>query len=183
MENPFSCSTSCTNAFSRHYSAQRNWCNGLALYEIVEMARSAVILKTKLQSHPNSVFFPSNNEKRATQAQRNLLKRKRSKPEHKAPNRYIEVGISDSTGYRLPISLSTAAADMPRRSGHLRGQERCWRGIGDRNPLSLSNRPREEQIKSTRAMRYSSLKKTQTNDTSQTQFPYNAPHKQNVDSL
>ena len=40
-----------------------------------------------------------------------------------------------------------------------RGQERCWRGIGDRNPLSLFNRPREEQIKSTRMTWYSPLVK------------------------
>ena len=65
-----------------------------------------------------------------------------------------------------------AAAKMPRRSGFPRGQERCWRGIGDRNPLSLFNRPREEPIKSTGAMRYSSLKKAKTNDHSPTQLPY-----------
>ena len=43
-------------------------------------------------------------------AQRDFLKRKRSKPEHKALKHQVEVGISDSTGYRNPISLSTAAA-------------------------------------------------------------------------
>ena len=51
--------------------------------------------KTKLQSYPNSVFFPSNNEKRKTYAQRNLLKREQSKPEHQAPKHHVEVGISD----------------------------------------------------------------------------------------
>ena len=50
------------------------------------------------------------NEKRAIQAQRNLLKREQSKPEHQATKRYVEVGISDSTGNKLTISLSTAAA-------------------------------------------------------------------------
>ena len=58
------------------------------------MSRSAVIQKTKLQSHPNSVFFPSNNEKRKIYAHRDFLKRERSKPEHKAPKRYIEVGTN-----------------------------------------------------------------------------------------
>ena len=48
---------------------------------------------------------------------------------------------------------------MPRRSGFPQGSERCWRGIGDRNPLSLSNRPREEPIKSTHTMWYSLWKK------------------------
>ena len=58
-----------------------------------------VIQKTKLQSYPNSVFFPSNNEKRMTKAQRDFLKRKRSQPEHNSPKRYIEVAMSDP--YRI----------------------------------------------------------------------------------
>ena len=137
------------------------------------MARSAVIQKTKLPSYPNSVFFPSNNEKRKTYAGRDFLKCEQFQPEHKAPKRYIEVGINDSTGNKLPISLSTAAAYIhPAAADTPRGQERCWRGIGDRNPLSLSNRPREEQIKSTGAMRYSSLEKTKTYAQSQPQLPY-----------
>ena len=37
-----------------------------------------------------------------TIAQRNLLKREQSKPEHKAPKRYIEVGMSDL--HRIPES-------------------------------------------------------------------------------
>ena len=49
--------------------------------------------------------------------------------------------------------ICPAAADPQR------GQERCWRGIGDRNPLSLFNRPREEPIKSTRMTWYSPLVK------------------------
>ncbi len=43
-----------------------------------------------------------NNEKRTTYAQQNLLKREQSKPEHKAPKRYIEVGMSDL--HRIPES-------------------------------------------------------------------------------
>ena len=83
-----------------------------------------------------------------------------------------ELGSNDSTGYRNPKSLSTAAADMLRRSGHLRGQERCWRGIGDRNPLSLSNRPREEPIKSTHTMWYSALVKLKLTITAQRRLPF-----------
>ena len=56
---------------------------GLHPTKLEEMARSAVIQKTKLQSHPNSVFFPSNNEKRKIPAQRDFLKRKRPQPEHR----------------------------------------------------------------------------------------------------
>ena len=59
-----------------------------------------------------------------------------------------------------------------RRSGHLRGQERCWRGIGDRNPLSLSNRPREEPIKSTHTMWYSALVKPKLTITAQRSLPF-----------
>ena len=88
--------------------------------------------KTKLPSYPNSVFFPSNNEKRATQAQRDFLKRERFQPEHKAPKHHIEVGMNSLhriQAANIPISprqpICPAAADSPR------GQERCWRGIGD----------------------------------------------------
>ena len=84
------------------------------------MARSAVIQKTKLQSHPNSVFFPSNNEKRTPQAQRNLLKREQSKPEHKAPKHHVEVGMNSLhrilESY-IPVNprqqICPAAADTP----------------------------------------------------------------------
>ena len=61
-----------------------------------------------------------NNEKRAIQAQRNLLKREQSKPEHKAPNRYIEVGMNSlhriQAAY-IPVNRGSlhfpAAADPP----------------------------------------------------------------------
>ena len=70
------------------------------------------------------------------------------------------MGINDSTGYKLPISLSTAAAKMPRRSGYPQGSgEVLERDRGFANPLSLSNRPREEKIKSTITMWYSPLVK------------------------
>ncbi len=58
---------------------------------------------------------------------------------------HSELASNDSTGYRLPISLSTAAAKMPRRSGYPQGSgEVLERDRGFANPLSLSNRPREE---------------------------------------
>ena len=60
------------------------------------------------------------NEKRTIQAQQNLLKREQSKPEHKAPKRYIEVGMIDlhriQAAY-IPVSprqpKCPAAADSP----------------------------------------------------------------------
>ena len=63
--------------------------------------------KTKLQSHSNSVFFPSNNEKRKIPAQRDFLKRERFQPEHNSPKRYIEVGMSDlhlNTATYIPVN-------------------------------------------------------------------------------
>ena len=49
---------------------------------------------------------------------------------------------------------------MPRRSGYPQGSgEVLERDRGFANPLSLSNRPREEQIKSTRMTWYSSWEK------------------------
>ena len=90
---------------------QRNWYNGAVSGN----------QKTKLQSYPNSVFFPSNNEKRKTYAQQNFLKRKRPQPEHQATKRYVEVGMNSL--HRTPESyiapsprqqICPAAADNPR---------------------------------------------------------------------
>ena len=71
-----------------------------------------------------------------------------------------ELGISDL--YRILesyIPISPRQQICPAAADPQRGQERCWRGIGDRNPLSLFNRPREEPIKSTHTMWYSPLVK------------------------
>ena len=70
---------------------------GLHNTKLEEMARSAVILrisiaKPHVAAGTNSLS--TNNEKRKTNAQRNLLKREQSKPEHTAPNRYIEVATN-----------------------------------------------------------------------------------------
>ena len=86
---------------------------GLHPTKLEKMARSAVILRKKMVKRhvaAGTNSLSTTNEKRTTQAQRNLLKREQSKPEHQATKRYVEVGISDSTGNKLTISLSTAAA-------------------------------------------------------------------------
>ena len=96
--------------------------------------------KTKLQSYPNSVFFPSNNEKRKTQAQRNLLKRKRPQPEHKAPKHHVEVGINDlhrNTATYIPVNRGSL--HPPRRSGSPWVDEVESRGWGRRAPQSPSS--------------------------------------------
>ena len=148
---------------------------GLHYTKLEEMARSAVIHKTGLPSHPNSVFFSTNNEKRKTYAQRNLLKREQSKPEHKAPKHYVEVGIGDSTGIQLPISLSTAAAKVPRRSGS--PGVRRWSpedgGEGLRRVLLL--RPLVPPQGANKIYTYDvvfRIGESNTNKSSQTQFPY-----------
>ena len=54
-----------------------------------------------------------------------------------------ELGSSDSTGNRISKSLSTAAADMPRRSGSPRGSgEVLERDRGSKSPVSLQPPPR-----------------------------------------
>ena len=131
------------------------------------MARSAVILRISIAKRhvAAGTYSPSTtNEKRKTYAQRNLLKRERSKPEHKAPNRYVEVAISDLhrniADYIAPSprqQICPAAADTPgvRRWSPEDG------GEGLRRVLLL--RPlvrRKATIKSTSAMRYSALVKS-----------------------
>ena len=103
---------------------------------------------------------PTNNEKRKTQSPtkstetRTISARTQS---NQTPRRSGDEQSAPDTGILYPCQprqpICPAAADTHR------GQERCWRGIGDRNPLSLSNRPREEQIKSTRMTWYSPLVK------------------------
>jgi len=58
--------------------------------------------KNVRQSHTNSVFFSTNNEKQAIQAKQDRLKRERYRVEHKAPKQKIEVAISDL--HRTPDS-------------------------------------------------------------------------------
>ena len=62
------------------------------------MARLAVIQQKTIAKHhvAAGTYSPyTTNEKRKTYAQRDFLKRKRSKPEHKALKHYVEVAISD----------------------------------------------------------------------------------------
>ncbi len=102
-------------------------------------------------------------------AARNFLKRKQYKPEHKAPNRKIEVAINsphrNSTTY---IGINRGSPiNPPQRfprvgKGGVQRTTLAWfRGEGgirkSRRPRSMV--PPQGAIKSTEAMRYSSLKK------------------------
>ena len=160
---------------------------GLHYTKLEEMARSAVILRisTAKPHVAAGMNSPSTtNEKRKPKAYRDFLKRKRPQPEHQAPKRYVEVGINSL--HRIPESyipisprqpICPAAADNPgvRRWSPEDG------GEGLRRVLLL--RPlvrRKATMKSTRAMRYSALVKTNTIPISQTQFPYNKAPKPNA---
>ena len=86
---------------------------------------------------------------------------------------HSELVISDL--HRIPesyIAPSPRQQSCPAAADPPRGQERCWRGIGDRNPLSLFNRPREEPIKSTRMTWYSPLVKPEKTIQVKRSLPY-----------
>ena len=140
------------------------------------------------QSQTNSVFFPPNNEKRAIQAKQDQLKREQSKPEHKAPKHHVEVATSDL--HRTPESNIGISPRQPNQPAAAIPQG--WKGgspEGGEGGIRKSRRPRslvppQGAIKSTRAMRYSSWRKTKkaiqakrkfrikkTSDQSQTKNP------------
>ena len=129
MGYPFSCSTSCTNAFFQYSCTRQHLAEisagemGLHPTKLEEMARSAVILRISMAKRHVAAGINSlstTNEKRTIQAQRDFLKREQSKPEHKAPKRYIEVGTNSlhlNTANYIPVSprqpKCPAAADSP----------------------------------------------------------------------
>ena len=113
MGYPFSCSFSRTNAFYNIFAPGTIGEMGLHYTKLEEMARSAVILRisTAKPHVAAGTSSPSTtNEKRKPKAQRDFLKRKRPQPEHKAPKRYVEVGIIDL--HRIPY---TYIAPSPRQ--------------------------------------------------------------------
>ena len=86
-----------------------------------------------------------------------------------------ELASNDSTGYRLPISLSTAAADMPRRSGSPKGSgEVLERDRGSQSPVSFQPPPRGIN-KIYRSDAVFLMEESKTNDISQPQLPF-IPH-------
>ena len=98
MGYTFSGSFSRTNAFFYDTFAPGN-IGEMGLHHTIleEMSRSAVIQqKTIAKRHvaAGTNSLSTNNEKRKTYAQRNLLKREQSKTEHKAPKRHVEVGAN-----------------------------------------------------------------------------------------
>ena len=130
----------------------------------------------------------TNNEKRKTYAQRNLLKREQSKTEHNSPKRYIEVATNSLHRIQATyISINRGSLHPPRRSGHpgwMRWSPEDGEGGLRRVLLPRPLVRRKATMKSTRAMWYSSWKKPKettkeqrrflinTNPISQPQFPY-----------
>ena len=102
-------------------------------------------------------------------AQRNFLKREQSKPEHKAPKRYIEVGMNSlhrTPESYIPVNRGSSNAPPQRipRVDEVESTEPRKRGSMGKEGSAESFFlvlwcPRKEQIKSTGAMRYSSLRK------------------------
>ena len=105
-------------------------------------SRSAQILRKKKQKRhvAAGINSPSTtNEKRTIQAQRDFLKREQSKPEHKAPNRYVEVVMIDlhrKQADYIPVSRGSRYAP-PQRTPRVDEVES--RGWGRRAPQSPSS--------------------------------------------
>ena len=157
--------------------------------KLEEMSRLAVIptidhSKTS-RSRRNVQSIPPPMKNGRPNAQRDFLKREQSKPEHKATKHHVEVGMNSLHRIQATyIPVHRGSSHAPPQRIPQRGQERCWRGIGDRNPLSLFNRPREEQIKSTRMTWYSPLvKPIQTTTAKRSSLINTKPHKPNAVSL
>ena len=140
---------------------------GLHHTKLEEMARSAVIPTIdhskpyRSRRHEQSIPPPMKNER--PNAQRDFLKREQSKPEHKAPKRYIEVGMIDL--HRIPESyipvsprqqICPAAADSP---GWMRWSPEDGEGGLRRVLLPRPLVRRKATIKSTRMTWYSPLVK------------------------
>ena len=106
------------------------------------MLRYSITLSTKtndptaVSANPTKNHSKTNNSRRNEQsippimknerpnAKRNLLKRERYRPEHKAPKQKIEVAISDlHRNSTDEMGNKPAAAYMPRRSGSPQGLE------------------------------------------------------------
>ena len=88
---------------------------------------------------------------------------------------HSHLASNDSTGYRNPKSLSTAAAKIPRRSGSPKGSgEVLERDRGSKSPVSFQPPPRgiNKIYKSDVVF---PMEESKTNDISQTQLPYTPP--------
>ena len=116
------------------------------------------LLSAILPTHSRLAVIPTIDHSKPSRSRRHeqplppIMKNERPKPNNPTETRtiqsrtqiakqYSELASNDSTGYRIPKSLSTAAAKMPRRSGFPRGEEvesRGWRRGAPQSPSSSS---------------------------------------------
>ena len=146
------------------------------------MARSAVILRISIaKRHVDAgTYSPSTtNEKRMTKAQRNLLKREQSQPEHQAPERYVEVATNSLHRIQAAyIPVHRGSLHPPRRSGYPRVDEVESRGWGRRAPQSPSSSSFGAPQGNNEIYTYDVvflIGETKTYAKSPTQFPYPPP--------
>ena len=88
---------------------------------------------------------------------------------------HSHLASNDSTGYRNPKSLSTAAAKIPRRSGFPKGSgEVLERDRGSKSPVSFQPPPRGAN-KIYKCDVVFLMEESKTTDISQPQLPYTPP--------
>ena len=88
---------------------------------------------------------------------------------------HSHLASNDSTGYRNPKSLSTAAAKIPRRSGSPKGSgEVLERDRGSKSPVSFQPPPRGIN-KIYRSDAVFPMEESKTNNISHPQFPFTPP--------
>ena len=115
------------------------------------------------RSRRNEQSIPPPMKNERPNAQRNLLKREQSKPEHNSPKHHVEVGMSDL--HRIPesyIAPNPRQPTFPRRSGSpgwMRWSPEDGEGGLRRVLLPRPLVRRKATIKSTRMTWYSSLVK------------------------
>ena len=106
-----------------------------------------------VSGNPTKDYSPTPRSRRHEQPLPPIMKNERNKPNNPTETQATtartqiaaqnsELGMSDSTGYRNPKSLSTAAAKMPRRSGYPKGSgEVLERDRGSKIPCLFPTAP------------------------------------------
>ena len=111
------------------------------------------------------------NEKRMTKAQRNLLKRKRSKPEHKAPKHHVEVGIKNLHRIQatyIPVNRGSQYVPPQRIPRVDEVESRGWGRRAPQSPSSSSFGAPQGNNKIYKCDVVFLIEKSNTNDISQT---------------
>ena len=146
--------------------------------KLEEMARSVVIqqkiiAKRHVAAGTNSLS--TNNEKRKTYAQRNLLKREQSKPEHKASKHYVEVATNSlhriQAAY-IPVNRGSQNAPPQRIPRGEEVESRGWRRGAPQSPSPSSFGAPQGNNKIYRSDEVFLMEEARKKPKSQTQLPY-----------